>query len=143
MLDSGLAALYGVETRALVQAVRRNPERFPDDFMFQLSKEEFDDLRSQTVTSSWGGRRYAPYAFTQEGVAMLSSVLRSKQAALVNVSIMRTFVRLREALATNQELARKVAQHDQEIEVLFEYIQRLLEPPDAASTKRIGFDHSE
>lgn len=140
MLDSGLAALYGVETRVLVQAVRRNPERFPDDFMFRLSKDEFDDLRSQTVTSSWGGRRYPPYAFTQEGVAMLSSVLRSKRAALVNISIMRTFVRLREALATNEELSRKVAQHDEEIEVLFEYVQRLLQPPGAASTKRIGFE---
>src|SRR5688572_16859441 len=89
MLDSDLAQLYEVETRALVQAVRRNPDRFPDDFMFQLTKEEFNDLRSQTVISSgWGGRRYPPFAFTEQGVAMLSSVLRSERAARVNVEIM-------------------------------------------------------
>ena len=92
MLDADLAALYGVETKVLVQAVKRNISRFPDDFMFQLTKEEFDILRSQTVTSSsWGGRRYPPYAFTEQGVAMLSSVLRSKRAVQVNIQIMRTF----------------------------------------------------
>jgi hypothetical protein len=105
--------LYGVPTKALNQAVTRNSERFPEDFMLRLSIEEFEYLRSQIVTSSWGGRRYAPRAFTQEGVAMLSGVLRSERAVAVNVAIMRTFVRLRQMLATNEDLARKVAQHDQ------------------------------
>ena len=130
MLDADLAELYQVETGALVRAVKRNRDRFPEDFAFQLSKEEFDDLRSQIGISSWGGRRYPPYAFTEQGVAMLSGVLRSKRAVQVNVAIMRTFVRMRRMLATNQELARKVAQHDEEIGILFEHIQGLLEPPD-------------
>ena len=89
MLDADLAALYGVETRVLVQAVKRNRDRFPPDFMFQLTKPEFDKLRSQVVTSTWGGRRYPPYAFTEQGVSMLSSVLRSKRAVLTNIEIMR------------------------------------------------------
>ena len=95
MLDADLAALYGVETRVLVQAVKRNRDRFPPDFMFQLTKPEFDKLRSQVVTSTWGGRRYPPYAFTEQGVSMLSSVLRSKRAVLTNIEIMRAFVALR------------------------------------------------
>src|SRR6266849_9024945 len=111
MLDSDLAELYGVETRTLIQAVKRNSDRFPDDFMFQLSREEFQNLRSQIVISSWGGRRYPPYAFTELGVAMLSSVLRSKAAIQVNVAIMRTFVKVREILATHRDLARKVQEH--------------------------------
>src|SRR6266851_9363592 len=106
MLDSDLAELYGVETRVLVQAVKRNNERFPDDFMFQLTEAEFENLRSQSVMSSWGGRRYPPYAFTELGTAMLSTVLRSKQALQVNIAIMRTFVRLREILATHRDVAR-------------------------------------
>ena len=89
ILDADLAVLYGVDTRVLVQAVKRNSDRFPPDFMFQLTKQEFDDLRSQLVTSSWGGRRYPPYAFTEQGVSMLSSVLRSKRAILVNIEIIR------------------------------------------------------
>ena len=110
MLSMHLAELYGVEPRALVQAVKRNIERFPEDFMFQLSEVEFENLKSQIVTSSWGGlRRAAPYAFTEQGVAMLSSVLRSKRAVRVNVEIMRTFVRLRRLLTSNVELARKLA----------------------------------
>src|SRR4030095_11002160 len=125
MLDADLAALYGVETRALVQAVKRNAERFPPDFMFQLTDKEAEHLRSQFVTSSWGGRRYNPYAFTEHGVAMLSSVLRSKRAVEVNITIVRTFVRLRRILATHEDLARKVAQHDRQIAVLFDQVKHL------------------
>ena len=139
MLDADLAELYQVETGALVRAVKRNRDRFPEDFAFQLSKKEFDDLRSQIGISSWGGRRYPPYAFTEQGVAMLSGVLRSKRAVQVNVAIMRTFVRMRRMLATNQELARKVAQHDEEIGILFEHIQGLLEPPEPPKKQPIGF----
>ncbi|MCP4550409.1 MAG: ORF6N domain-containing protein [bacterium] len=112
MLDSDLAVLYGVETKSLNKAVTRNRRRFPDDFMFRLTREEWDALRFQIGTSNEGrgGRRYLPRVFTEQGVAMLSSVLRSDRAADVNVAIMRTFVRLRQAIATNEELARKVAQ---------------------------------
>ncbi len=109
MLDRDLAALYGVQTRALVQAVRRNADRFPSDFMFKLTSEEFESLRSQIVISKGrGGRRYPPYAFTEQGVAMLSSVLKSRRAIRVNIAIMRTFVRLRYVLATDKELARRL-----------------------------------
>ena len=139
MLDSDLAELYHVETGTLVRAMKRNLDRFPEDFAFQLSKEEFDDLRSQTGISSWGGRRYAPYAFTEQGVAMLSGILRSTSAVQVNVAIMRTFVRLRWMLATNEELARKVAQHDRQIAILFDHIQGLLEPPEPPKKHPIGF----
>lgn len=107
LLDEDLAALYGVETRALNQAVTRNRDRFPEDFMSQLSGEEFATLRSQTVTSSWGGRRHPPRVFTEQGVAMLSTVLRSKEALQINIAIMRTFVRLRQVLASNEDLARR------------------------------------
>jgi ORF6N domain len=141
MFDADLAALYGVETRALVQAVKRNTERFPQDFMFQLTDKEAEHLRSQFVTSSWGGRRYNPYAFTEHGVAMLSSVLRSKRAVEVNITIVRTFVRLRRILATNEDLARKVAQHDRQIAVLFDQVKHLLEPPPAPKKPPIGFIH--
>jgi hypothetical protein len=104
ILDQDLAVLYGVSTKALVQAVKRNAARFPDDFMFQLSREEFDNLRSQTVTSSWGGRRYPPYAFTEQGVAMLSAVLQSPRAVAVSIEIVRVFVRLRKLLSTHDDL---------------------------------------
>jgi hypothetical protein len=141
MFDADLAALYGVETRALVQAVKRNTERFPQDFMFQLTDKEAEHLRSHFVTSSWGGRRYNPYAFTEHGVAMLSSVLRSKRAVEVNITIVRTFVRLRRILATHEDLARKVAQHDRHIAVLFDQVKHLLEPPPAPKKPPIGFIH--
>ncbi len=120
MLDTDLAEMYGVLTKNLNLAVRRNLRRFPADFMFQLSPEEASNLRLQIATSSsdHGGRRYAPYAFTEHGVAMLSSVLRSARAIEVNIAIMRTFIRIRRILATNAELARKVAQHDLEIATL-------------------------
>ena len=142
MIDSDLAGLYEVPTKSLNLAVRRNMRRFPEDFMFRLTPEEVENLRFQIETSSLrgkhGGRRYMPYAFTEQGVAMLSSVLKSERAADVNVSIMRTFVRLRHALASNEELARKVAQHDHEIGVLFEHVENMLAPAPV-KTQRIGF----
>ena len=141
MFDADLAALYGVETRTLVQAVKRNAERFPEDFMFRLTDKETENLRSQIVISSWAGRRYNPYAFTEHGVAMLSSVLKSKRAVEVNITIVRTFVRLRRMLASNEDLARKVAQHDRQIAVLFEHVKHLLESPPAPKKPPIGFIH--
>ncbi len=141
MLDSDLAALYGVQTGALTRAMKRNRERFPDDFCFQLSSDEFEILRCQTgISSQWGGRRHPPWAFTEQGVAMLSGVLRSKRAVQVNVAIMRTFVRLRQILAADEDLARKVAQHDQEIAALFRHVEALLEPPEPPRKPPIGFD---
>jgi len=142
MLDSDLAELYGVTTKALLQAVKRNPERFPADFMFQLSETEFLNLRSQFVTSSWGGRRYAPYAFTEQGVAMLSSVLRSKRAIQANVQIMRAFVRLRQILASHRDLARKLEtlekKYDSQFKVVFDAIRHLMAAPEPKE-KKIGF----
>jgi ORF6N domain-containing protein len=148
MLDSDLAELYQVPTKVLNQAVRRNVDRFPADFMFQLNEEELENLRSQIVTSSssHGGRRHAPYAFTEHGVAMLSSVLTSKRAVALNILIIRAFVRLREYLATHKDLARKLevverTQNEQgaNIEQIYGYIQRLLEPAPEISKRRIGF----
>ena len=141
ILDRDLADLYGVPVKRLNEQVKRNHERFPDDFMFQLSKKEADNLTFQNGISSWGDRRTPPYAFTEQGVAMLSSVLRSDRAAQVNVAIIRTFVKLREILATHEELARKVAQHDRQIATLFEYVKSLLEPPPAPKKPPIGFIH--
>jgi hypothetical protein len=141
MLDSALAGLYDVETGNLVRAMKRNEDRFPEDFSFQLTKEEFEDLKCQTGISSWGGRRYPPWAFTEHGVAMLSAVLRSKQATQVSLAIVRTFVRLRRMLAANEELARKVAQHDHEIGILFDHVRALLEPPEPEKKNPIGFVH--
>ena len=144
MLDADLAELYGVQTKVLVQAVQRNRERFPDDFMLQLTKEEFDNLRSQFVTSSsgWGGRRYPPYAFTEQGVAMLSSVLRSERAVRVNIEIMRAFVRLREMLASHAELARRLddleQRYDAQFKAVFDAIRELMTPPQAPR-RRLGF----
>jgi phage regulator Rha-like protein len=144
ILDSDLAELYGVETGALVRAVKRNSNRFPEDFSFQLSGQEFENLRCQTGTSNRrGGRRYPPYAFTKQGVAMLSSVLRSDRAAEVNVAIMRTFVRLREILATHRDLARKVEEHDRQIAVLFDSLQKLLAPPNPPKKHPIGYVPAE
>jgi len=143
MLDADLAELYGVETKVLVQAVKRNLERFPEDFMFQLSQEEFTILRSQIVTSSgWGGRRYRPYAFTEQGVAMLSSVLRSRRAIQVNIEIMRAFIRLRQMLASHVELARKLdaleKKYDAQFKQVFEAIRQLMAPPEP-KRRPIGF----
>jgi hypothetical protein len=132
ILDRDLALFYNVQTRALTQAVKRNIDRFPDDFMFQLSNEEFQILKSQIVTSSWGGTRKLPYVFTQEGIAMLSSVLRSKQAIYVNIQIMRVFVKIREFIYTHKELAQKINQlerkydrHDYQIQNIFDTIRNL------------------
>lgn len=143
MLDADLADLYGVQTKFLVRAVKRNVDRFPADFMFQLSKEEFDDLRFHFGTSSdWGGRRYPPYAFTEQGVAMLSSVLRSQRAVQVNIEIMRAFIRLRQMLASNAELARKLDElekkYDAQFKEVFEAIRQLMTPPEP-KRRAIGF----
>jgi hypothetical protein len=145
MLDADLAALYGVETKRLLQALKRNISRFPPDFVFQLNTEEFENLRSHFGTSSqWGGRRYPPYAFTEQGVAMLSSVLRSKPAIQVNIEIMRTFVRLRRILASHTELARKLdsmeKKYDAQFKIVFDAIRQLMAPAEPEPPKkRIGF----
>jgi DNA-binding PadR family transcriptional regulator len=168
ILDTSLAALYRVETRVLIQAVKRNLNRFPEDFMFQLSKEEFSNLRSQFVISSqWGGlqtleeaeclrsqivtlktgrgehRKYLPYAFTEQGVAMLSSVLRSDRAVQVNIEIMRAFVRLRQMLESHKGLAKKLEnlekKYDAQFKVVFDAIRQLMEPPASKKKRSIGF----
>jgi hypothetical protein len=150
LLDSDLAVLYGVATKALLQAVRRNRKRFPRDFLFQLSVQEVRNLRSQTVTSSsgskHGGRRYLVYAFTEQGVAMLSSVLRSQVAISVNIEVMRAFVRLRRASVVSEkllgvvaELAQRVDAHDSAIRNLIESIRRLVEPKPTPPKRPIGF----
>jgi len=143
MLSTDLADLYAVEPRALVQAMKRNKERFPADFMFQLTEQEFDRLKSQIVTSSWGGlRRAYPYAFTEQGVAMLSSVLRSHRAIQVNIAIMRACVRLREMIASNKALARRLAElekkYDAQFRVVFDAIRELMAEPES-KPRRIGF----
>ena len=145
LLDADLAALYGVATKILLQAVKRNPERFPSDFLFQLNKQEVVSLRSQSVTSNKpgrGGRRYAPYAFTEQGVAMLSTVLNSPRAIAVNIEIMRAFVRLRLIVASNKELARRLdeleAKTDSRFRQVFEAIRQLMAPPERKK-RPIGF----
>jgi len=135
MLDSDLAQLFGVTVGRLNEAVKRNEDRFPSDFMFQLTKPEFEHLKSQIAISSskWGGRRHAPYAFTEQGVAMLSSVLRSKRAIQVNIAIMRAFVQLREMIASNKGLARRLNElekkYDGQFRVVFEAIRELMAEP--------------
>jgi ORF6N domain len=164
MLDADLATLYGVETRVLVQAIKRNAARFPADFMFQLSAEEFANLRSQFVISSsgtgtnagYGGRRYAPYAFTEQGVAMLSSVLSSERAVVINIEIMRTFVKVRTLASTHQDLAKQLSElqdkteslamsHDTfsrntraQLRQVFDALRELTTPPEPAK-RPIGF----
>jgi ORF6N domain len=160
MLDTDLAALYGVETKVLVQAVKRNLERFPEDFMFQLSTEEFTNLRSQFVTSSlrkgYGGRRYAPYAFTEQGVAMLSSVVNSPRAIAINIEIMRAFVQLRAFAMSHQDLAKQLAELQEKTESVamqqdtfnrntkaqlrqvFDALRELMTPPEPPK-RPIGF----
>lgn len=148
ILDSQLAALYGVTTKRLNEQISRNLERFPDDFVFQLTKDEADILRSQIATSrpQHGGRRHLPYAFTEHGAIMAASVLNSEKAVKVSVYVVRAFVKLREVLATHKELAgklaeleRKLQRHDTQILTLIEAIRQLLEPPPAPRRKRIGF----
>ena len=151
MLDFDLAVLYGVSTKRLNEQVKRNFERFPEDFMFQLTENEFKNidkglnLKSQIATSSWGGKRKLPYVFTEQGVSMLSSVLRSKTAIQVNIAIMRTFVRLKQIIALNKELSLKLEQleikiwqHDEEIKTIFLVIKQLMQLEEKPK-KKIGF----
>lgn len=145
MMDSDIADLYGIKVKALSQAVRRNLDRFPADFMFQLTREEDAVLRSQNVTSSWGGRRYLPLVFTEQGVAMLSSVLRSSRAVMVNIAIMRAFMRIREMMSMHRELSeklktleKKIAKHDAAIMAIFDAIRQITEPTKEPK-HRIGF----
>ena len=147
MLSTDLAKLYGVVPKVLIQAVKRNIERFPEDFMFQLTYQEVSNLKSQIVTSSWGGpRRALPYAFTEQGVAMLSSVLNSKQAILVNVEIIRAFVKLRKILASHADLAQKLKdlenKYDIKFKAVFEAIRQLM-TPSAKPKRKIGFRDDE
>ena len=149
LVDKDLASLYGVATKVLNQAVTRNISRFPSDFMFQLSDMEFKNLKFQFGTSSWGGTRKKPFVFTEQGVAMLSSVLRSERAVQVNIAIMRAFVKLREIISTHKELAKKLREleykiesHDEKITAIFEAINQLLTPPPAPPHK-IGFEVKE
>ncbi len=145
MLSQDLALLYGVAVKVLIQAVKRNQRRFPDDFMFQLNPEEFQILKSQIVTSSWGGlRRALPYAFTEQGVAMLSSVLHSERAILVNIEIMRTFAKIREMIRNNQKLWKKLTmmekKYDDQFKIVFDALRALIEPAIPQQQKRkIGF----
>jgi hypothetical protein len=143
LLDEDLAALYSVKTKELVRAVKRNRDRFPNDFMFQLTAPEFEVLRSHFGASrSWGGRRHLPYAFTEQGVAMLSSVLRSRSAAHVNIEIMRAFVRLRRMLHENADLAKRLdtleRKYDGQFRIVFDAIRELMRPTEHES-HRIGF----
>jgi hypothetical protein len=143
MLSIDLAKLYSVEPKALIQAVKRNIERFPSDFMFQLTNQEFAILKSQIVTSRWGGiRRAVPYAFTEQGVAMLSSVLNSPRAIRVNIEIMRTFARLRQMLLSHSDLTRKLEnlekKYDAQFKVVFDALRQLMAPP-TKPRRRIGF----
>jgi phage regulator Rha-like protein len=147
MVDRDLAKLYGVQTKVLNQSVQRNLSRFPEDFMFQLNVSEFERLRSQIVTSSSGrgGQRYLPYVFTEQGVAMLSSVLNSDQAIQVNIQIMRTFTRMREMLIENDDLRRKIEllekQYDEKFVMVFDAIRRLIDEKPAGGEKEIGFKY--
>jgi len=150
MIDSDLANLYGVETKRLKESVRRNLERFPEDFMFILTNEEVRILRSQIASSSWGGSRYGNMAFTEQGVSMLSSILNSKRAILVNIRIIRVFVRLRSFIDTQKEIIRKLEllekkdlELDEKVNLIFEYLKQLeqskQDETDFKQRKRIGF----
>ncbi len=140
MLDSDLAKLYGVETKSLNLAVRRNRDRYPSDFMFQLTKREAENLRFQIETSSWGGSRYLPHAFTEHGILMLSSVLNSNRAVQLNIQIMRTFIKLREFSLTHKDLWIKIEEmekkFDKQFQVVFKAIKLLLEKPKEDPRKR-------
>lgn len=139
MLDSDLAVLYGTQTMRLNERVRRNMNRFPEDFMFQLTETEFTNLKSQIAISSWGGRRKLPLAFTEQGVTMLSSVLNSDTAIEVNIAIMRAFIKMREILYSNKELAIKVEKHDKEIATLYACVENLLYPKNSNKKQQIGY----
>lgn len=151
MIDRDLAELYGVETKRLKESVRRNIERFPKDFMFEMNKKEFDQWRKQNITESEDkqGLRYAPFCFTEQGVTMLSCVLNSSTAIEVNIRIIRIFTKLREMVLTNkdillklEQIERKVVQQDDDIKLIFDYLKELLNPPTDAMRK-IGFKHSK
>jgi hypothetical protein len=154
MLDEDLAELYNVETRRLNEQVKRNKARFPMDFMFQLTQEEFENLKSQFATSSWGGRRKLPHAFTEQGVAMLSGVLHSDRAIKVNIQIMRVFTRMRELLETHKEilnkldyLERKDIEHDEKIILIFQYLRQLekskKQEQAQQNRKRVGYKRKD
>ncbi len=145
MLDEDLAALYQVETKRLNEQVKRNLNRFPKDFMFQLSEKEYRNLKSQNATSSWGGKRKPPFAFTEHGILMLSSVLNSRTAIQVNLKIIRIFIKMREILSTNKDillklekLEKRVDTNSKDIQVIFGYVKQLLTPPNPPR-RRIGF----
>jgi len=148
MFDADLAILYGVTTKVLNQAVQRNIDRFPNDFMFQLTPDEHDSLRSQIVTSKGkGGRRYAPYVFTEHGVAMLSGVLNSPRAIAVNIEIMRAFIRLRQALSTHSDLSRRLdgleQKYDSQFKIVFDAIRQLMATPTDLPKPKIGYQTEE
>lgn len=143
MIDKDLAALYQVETKQLKRQVRRNMDRFPEDFMFELSQQEFDDLRSQFGTSNWGGTRYAPMAFTEQGVVMLSSILNSPIAIKVNIQIIRVFTKIREMLTDNlslkleiEEIKKKLSDHGKNIELVFNYLDELIEKKEDTKPRK-------
>ena len=144
MLDNELSALYGVETKQLKRQVRRNIERFPEDFMFELTEVEYEILRSQFGTSSWGGNRYLPLVFTEQGIAMLSSVLNSSMAISVNIQIIRVFTKIREALTDNlsvkldiEEIKKKLTNHDKNIELVFSYLDELMEKQETKVERNV------
>jgi cell division septum initiation protein DivIVA len=147
MLDKDLSELYAVETKQLKRQVRRNSERFPEDFMFELSQQEFDNLRSQFGTSTWGGTRYMPMAFTEQGVAMLSSVLNSPTAIKVNIQIIRVFTKIREMLTDTlsmkleiEEIKKKLSNHTKNIELVFNYLDEMIDKKEnSAPRKKIGY----
>ena len=149
MIDSDLSILYQVETKRLNEQVNRNIERFPEDFMFQLTNSEFENLKSQIATSSWGGRRTLPYVFTEQGVAMLSGILNSSTAIRVNIKIIRVFIKMRELIMTNKDILlqlekaeKKLTKHDNDILLIFQYLKKLLTPPQQPR-QRIGFRKDE
>jgi hypothetical protein len=146
MLDEDLAGLYNVSTKRLNEQVKRNIHRFPKDFMFQLTSKEFENLKTQFATSSWGGRRAAPFAFTEHGVLMLSSVLNSRIAINVNIQIMRIYTKMREMMMTNQEIISKLnelekqtLQNAEDIQSIFDQLRQFLIPPEQSNRRRIGF----
>jgi hypothetical protein len=149
MLDRDLAELYGVETKRLKEQVKRNIERFPEDFMFELTKEEFENLRSQFATSSWGGIRYAPMAFTKHGALMLSSILNSKRAVAVNIQIMRIYIKMREIMLTHKDLLLKIEQmekkltdHDERIQMVFDYLKQFIQDQEKPRIE-VGFKRTK
>ena len=148
MLDKDLAEMYHVEVKRLNESVKRNIIRFPDDFMFQLADEEWQNLKSQFVTSSWGGARKLPFAFTEQGVAMLSSILNSETAILVNIQIIRVFTKMKQLLIDNKELFIKIEKlekqlmgHDEDLKNIFVILKKLLQKPETAARNPIGFPY--